>query len=193
MVGLPTAEQLEKLPLRAVAAYVARATRRVLPKLCGIVDDDIAEEAISIPERVASCERLDPADASSALQAAELMAKTAARTVRSQKYRAPLTICFGTLTAELLLRAAFQKDTERAARYARRAARAAARTADRVVRTLDEPMATAAAEAVRTDYETLLRTFGEHQSVVVGDPIDLSAASLLGPLMGRKGGQRGDH
>jgi len=180
MTGLPTAEQLKKLPLRAIAAYTARAARRVLPELRGAVDDNIIEEALSLVENVASIEHLDLLDAASA-------ALVASRTVgeaislRGRQDIAVLSIFSAACTAHLLLMSAFEQ--HRAGRYAASAGREAERTARDSVAALDEPMATAAAEAARTDYETLLKTFGEHETVVVGDPIDLSETSFLGALM----------
>jgi hypothetical protein len=56
-----------------------------------------------------------------------------------------------------------------------RAARGAAKIPGAAVRAVvDENVAKAVIDAACNDYEILLRTFGEHEDVILGHPIDLS-------------------
>ena len=193
MVDLPTTEQTEKLPLRAIAAYAARAARRARPKLCGVVDDDIAEEALSLVERLASMKDLHPADEVSALELPSRLWTAAIPCDPSvegwQQHEAAMSLSSASLLVYWAISAALEQDPDRAAQCATGAARDARATTVCAACAFDRPMATAIAEAAWADYRTLLAAFGEHEDVVLGDPIDLSPESLLGPLMGRQIGQ----
>ena len=176
MSELPTIEELQKLPLRAIAAYAARAARRVRPVLRGVIDDGLVEEILSIVERVVSAESFDRFDASSALYAASpiLRQSVSIQTSNSQTL-AVMSLVAAAQTAYAVLQYLHcVSEPDRASHYAVYAASAAESAAGDYV-ALDEPAATLAAKAARADYETFLKTQGQHDTVTLGRPIDLSA------------------
>ena len=79
MSDLPTIEQLQKLPLCAIAAYAERAARRVRPILHGVIEDSLVEKILSIVGNVASAENFDRLDAESTLFVALRLMDTRAR------------------------------------------------------------------------------------------------------------------
>lgn len=187
MTGLPSAEQLQRLPLRAVVIYAVRSARRVLPALPANMDDCVVEEALMLAEAVTSTEslqRLDPSPihlATARVLEAFLVQKELEER-RPGEIRAVLSINSATRAAAAVLSAACESDRpDRVARHAAYVARAAEATAGRVD-ILGETMAAAANVAAARDYEILLKTFGEHEPSVIGDPIDFSVDSLLGTL-----------
>ncbi len=187
MTGVPTAQELEKLPLRAIAAFAARAARRVEPELHGVIEDEILREALAIVENVASGETIDLPRPRLALVAAARVVEAAVPLDTRERHVAALAINSSALVAYAVLSG--MSDPSKLRYYAEYAAREAERAARRAAR-LGETVSLAATEGARADYETLLRLFGEHQTVVVGDPVDLSARSPLGALM--QGSQSGD-
>lgn len=179
MTNLPSAKQLERLPVRAVLAYAARAARRMSVELRGTVEDETFQEALSIAESVASAARLDQLGAAAGAFAAARVAGTLGAIATRQGYLAALSIMdVAGAASNAVLAAVVEKGARESATYVARAAEQAASRFD----ILEEPMAAAAIQAARRDYEILLRNFGEHEAVVIGDPIDLSESSLLGPL-----------
>ena len=181
MTTLPTAGQLQRLPLRAVAAYAARAARRARIALVGVMGDEIIEEALSIVEDVASAARIDQLDSASAALAASRVAEAMGGLNTAHERRASLCICAAARTAYAILQAADQPArTQHYAAYAARSAHSVANSTD----LLGEAMGITAAKAARADYEMLLRTFGECESVHFGEPMDVSDSSILGRLMG---------
>jgi hypothetical protein len=174
---------LQRLPLRAIAAYAARAARRVEPRLRGAIDCDIIEHAVSLLENVASSEHLDRLDVASALLAASRAAGAAvAAPAMLEIHLAANCITGAAMTAYHILESTLEppERVERHAAYAADAAEWMAACADDV---LGELGAGAADAAAQKDYEILLKTFGEHDVVTIGDRIDLSETSLLGPIM----------
>jgi len=180
MINLPTVEELQRLPLRAIAAYAARAARRVRPVVSGVIEDDIIEEALSVIENVAPAERLDLLDAASACLAASRVGGAADALTTSTQQLAAIGIMSAAGTAYAVLQGAMEP--KRRGYYAGHAARGADRAA-RTCDVLEETTARAAVEAARRDYEVLLKRSGGDEDVTVGDPIDLSEASMLGRLM----------
>ena len=183
--SLPTAQQLGRLPLRAIAAYAARAARRAQTVLCGIIQENILEDAISIVEKTASLEKPDLPDAASAALANSHVMGAAISLKRPQEHHAVMSIHYATHTATLVLLVIqdLEKNRDREVRYAARAGQTAAKAAEGAVDALDQPMATAAASAAWKDYAALSKRFGEHDTVVVGEPIDLSDISFWGTLV----------
>ena len=180
MTKLPTAEQLKRLPLRAVAAFAARAARRVARELRGAIDEELMERALSSIESVASSERLDRLDAASACLLGSRLAGAAAALKTPKQRLSALPVLSGIRAAYAVLQSA--AEPERAEYYAAYAARAAERAA-RAADVLDEPVALAATNAAGADYEMLLRTYGENSAVVLGEPVDLSDRPLLETLV----------
>jgi hypothetical protein len=144
------------------------------------MDDDIVEQALSIVENVASTDRLNRLDASSALLAASdvVRANVALNTPKTRL--AAMCMFSAARTAYAVLQGASERKPS--SYYASYAARAAASVAN-AVDVLDEPAAVLATRAARRDYETLLKVLGESETVTVGEAIDLSEASFLGPLI----------
>ena len=179
MGNLPTIEELQKLPLRAIAAYAARAARRVRPVLRGVVDDGLVEEVLSIVESVVSAEDLDQLDASSAMFAASRIIG-ASRSIQKSDSQAYAVMCLfdAARTAYSVLQCVDYPHRE--SHYAAYAASAAECAAGDYV-ALDEPAATLAAKAARADYEMFLKTQGQHETVTVGRPIDLSGLGSIWP------------
>ncbi len=179
MALLPSHVQLQRLPLRAIDAYAARAARRIRSVLRDAIDDKIVDDALSIVESVASVDHLDRQQAASAAFSASKIAGAAAN-LKMQKRETHLAVfCLlaTTRTACAVLLGALEPS--RVAHYAAYAARAAAQAASCAGKILDGDTATAGHDAIARDYEKLLGAFGEHENVIVGQPIDLSATSPL--------------
>src|SRR5258707_187438 len=70
-VSLPTVEQLERLPLRAVVAYAARTARRLSSELRGIVTDELLDELLVLVELVSTTNLISEVDWASVIRAAE--------------------------------------------------------------------------------------------------------------------------
>ena len=176
MGDLPTIEQLQKLPLRALAAYAARAARRARPVLRGVIDDSLVEDILSIVESVVSAEDLGRFDSCSALDAGSRMLKASVSIQKSDTQTLAVLCLFRTARAAyaVLQYVHDVADPDLAscsAAYAANAAEGAAR--GHVAH--DELAATLAAKAARADYEMFLKTQGQHDTVTLGRPIDLSA------------------
>ena len=179
MADLPTIEELQKLPLRAIAAYAARAARRVRPVLQGVVDDGLVEEILSIVESVVSAEDLGQIDASSAMFAASrIVGASQSIQISDSQILAVMCLVGTARTAYAVLQCVDNPDRE--SRYVAYAASAAECAAGDYV-ALDEPAATLAAKAARADYEMFLKTQGQHETVTVGRPIDLSGLGSIWP------------
>jgi hypothetical protein len=174
MTSLPRAEQIERLTLRAIAAYAARAARRGSVVLRGAFEDELIEEPLRMTEKLASVRDLDQSDAvASALVTARVAQAMGALTTPQAKLAA-LCLTRAAGVVRCVLAAAPPSSPEWAPHYIARAAREAAKIPDTAARALGEPAATEAIDAARSDYEILLEEFGEHQDIVLGEPIDLS-------------------
>ena len=73
-VSLPTAQQLAKLPLRALAAYAAKCARRGTASLRGVLDDELIELPLRLAEEFATRRELDHSDGIAAPLAASRVA-----------------------------------------------------------------------------------------------------------------------
>src|SRR5437868_1404173 len=93
-LSLPTAEQLGRLPLRAVVAYAARTARRLSSELRGIVADQILDDLLKLVELVATTDPVSKVDKASLIRAAERVAAAYADTPDSLKSVARFRIVF---------------------------------------------------------------------------------------------------
>lgn len=171
--ALPTALELEKLPIRAVVAYAARTARRVSSEFRGIVADDILDDALRHVDSVSMTHHLGEVDPASVITASErvIAAYVAApASMKSvEKFRMLFSLVHAALTAMNALLAASNPSIAR--HQMERAAHAAQRAA-RPLESLSGEAATAAREAARRDYDILLRKYGEHDEVIIGDPVN---------------------
>ena len=170
---LPTAEELEKLPLRAVVAYAARTTRRLSSALQGVVPDEVLNDALRLVDVVSAAKLICGVDQVSVITAAEHVAEAyaaAATDVKSlEKFRIVFSFIHAALAAMHAVEAAANPER------ARHEMNLAARAAERAVRPIDalgDISSRAAAEAARQDYDVLLRVYGEHDEVIIGEPVD---------------------
>ena len=171
MGGLPTAEQLAKLPLRAIAAYAARCARRRGLLLRGAIADEIIESPLKITEKLASVRELDYSDGVTVALAAKRLAAEM-DDLPSHQARAALGLFrLMHVVGGIITVAQGRADPQHIHNQIVDAARAAAAIPDSDV--IDES-AVAARIAAMHDYEILLRSFGEHDRLVLGEPIDLS-------------------
>jgi hypothetical protein len=171
--SLPTVKELEKLPLRAVVAYAARTARRISSELRGIVADDILEDALRHVETVLTADLIGEIDQASVISAGERVAAAYADAPASVKSPQSDLKVFSLVQAALAAMYAIEGacDPSNARHQIKRAAQAAQR-AVRCIQALDSSVASVVGEAARQDYNILLRKYGEHDKVVIGDPID---------------------
>jgi len=169
---LPTAKELEKLPLRAVVAYAANNAHRVTSQLRGIVPDDILDDAFRLIDNVATVPLIAELDQASIIRASERVVAAYAGAQEGMKSVQMHRTLFSLVQAALAATHAVQAaaDPENAQYQMARAAVAAVRGA-RPAETLGGEMAIAAVNAGRRDYDALLRQYGQRDEVVVGDPI----------------------
>jgi len=171
---LPNAEELAKLPLRAVVAYAARAVRRLSSELRGIVADEILDHAFETVNAVSTTQlslaQLDSASVvSAAARVAGAYADTPAHMKTLRRFRAVFSVTDAALAAMNAIEATASPINVRS--QMKNAANAALR-AVRVVEMLDQEVARVMRLAAKQDYNLLLRKYGEHDEVIEGDPID---------------------
>ncbi len=177
MTTLPTANQLERLTLRAIAAYAARSARRGSAPLRGIVEDNIIEAPLRVTEGVASVRELDESVKVSIPLAASCVVKAMAALETPQMRVAALCLTRAARVSLAVLEAV-RSEPPVLPGWARtqigHASHAAAPIPDNAAFALGDPWATTVIHAARSDYEILLQEFGEHTDVVLGEPIDFS-------------------
>ncbi len=170
---LPTAEQLERLPIRALVAYAARTARCASLQLRGIVADDILDTALRLVEAVSTTRLISEIDPVSVVCAGERVAASYANVTiakkSAQRFRMVLSVVQATLTAMYAQLAIENTDGSR--HQMARAAEAAQRTAH-PIEYIRGKTGTAARKATREDYAILFRRYGEHRQVVIGEPVD---------------------
>jgi hypothetical protein len=170
--SLPTAEQLEKLPLRAIVAYAARNARRLSSKLRGIVPDQVLDEVLQLMESVSTFNPIGEVDKRAVTRSAERITSAyvdAPEDLKSLKtFRIVFALSHAATTAAFALIAA--ADPVRANPERKVAAEEAQQTV-RPIDVLQKKAADAARSAARRDYDILVREYGEHEEVVVGEPI----------------------
>ena len=179
MNRLPTADQLQNLPIRAVLGYAARAWRRVSSVLDGHALGEVTEEALSLVEKVLSAKNLDQMDRALFPNSAANILGTATEDGTVEQHIIWFAACAVVMAAGDTLEAARNEDAlpKYAARAATRAARAA-RAAD----VLGEPHESMATAAACRDYDIMVNHFRDMDEGIVGDPIDISATGFLGPI-----------
>jgi hypothetical protein len=170
---LPTPAQLEKLPIRAVVAYAARNARRLSAGLHGLVSAAILENAIRPIEAVSTTSLVSDLDPASTIRATERVMAAYEAAPEDMKSQRKFLMIFSLVNAAIaavhgILAAQYPTN-------ARDEMTVAAQHSHRVLRsieTLNHDVATAATEAARRDYEVLLRRYGEHNDVIIGEPVD---------------------
>jgi hypothetical protein len=173
MSELPTAEQLEKLTLRAIAAFAARCARRNSAIIRGIIDDEVIDSVLRFSERVASLPELDRRDAVAAPLAAIPVIDAMIQLRKSFKLAALSVERTTSVTGNIFSALGTLHLADLARRSMARAAYAASEIGE-AADVLEEPAATAARDVARRDYEILRQEFGEHSEIVLGEPIDLA-------------------
>ena len=171
--SLPTIEELQKLPIRAVAAYAARIARRLSPALRGIVADAILDDVLRLLDTVLTTDSL--AEVARAPLANSLVPLTDAYAAAPANTKSPenFLVVFCMIHAALAAMHAIEAAVDPAsADHEMKGAAKEAQRATRTIGTLDNTAARAAAQAARQDYEVLLRVYGEHDEAVVGEPVD---------------------
>jgi hypothetical protein len=170
--SLPTAEELEKLSLRAVVVFAARTARRISSELRGVVPDHLLDDALRLAEAVATRDLIAEIDPASVVSAAERVAAGYADSPTAVQSPKRFSIVFALIHTALAAMYAIlaAKDPNNARHQMRRAAENAQR-AIRPIKALDSKVADIAIEAARQDYEILLREYGEHEDVVIGEAI----------------------
>jgi hypothetical protein len=159
---IPDAQELGKLPIRALIAYAARAARRASGELRGVLPAEVLENAIRVAEAVSTTEEMAATDASGAVSAGHRVAKAYADAPSvnrsASRVRAVFRLVQATLATYWALRAASSPPAGARALLAR-AASSAARSA-RPIRPTDTRTAAGHASAARQDYDSLLREYG---------------------------------
>lgn len=168
-VSLPKTSELEKLPLRAIVAYAERVARRLSIELRGTIADDILDDAFRLIHKVCLNEDVDAnAVMCGAQRVTSAYAATSGEATSNAQFRIVFSICHAAMAAMNALLAA--ENPTRIIYYAKRTAIEAERT-NRAIESLSiEAACTAKADAIR-DYEALLGEYGEHEEVILGNPV----------------------
>ena len=168
---MPTAQDLEKLPIRAVVAYASRTARRLSSKLRSVIADDILDDALRLVDSVSMSYSIGDVDAASVLRASARVVEAYSAVPEEMKSLEKSRIVFSMVeAAQSAMRAVEAAADPANARHQMKYAAGAAQRATRDFAALDEGAA-AAAEAARRDYETLLAAYGEHEEPMLGDPV----------------------
>lgn len=172
-VRLPTTEELELLPLRAVVAYAARTARRISTEFRGIVPDDLLDDALRLVDSVSTTHLLGEIDRAcvvSSMQRVVAAYAAAPASMKSvEKFRMLFSLVHAALCAMYVLIAVANPSN------ARHQMKCAAQAAQRAVRPLEAApceIASVMIHAARRDYEILLLKYGQRDEVVIGDPVD---------------------
>jgi len=172
--GIPNAEELGRLSLRAVAAYALRTARRVAGHFWDQLDEHTVRDALSACEAVISTDALDSLDAGLPLECASRLLDGGIASDTDASRTAATSISSCAITAHFVLQAACTKESTAIVRDALHATRAATRTVQRAVRAFSGTDAVTVAEGAISDYETLQVTFLKDQVGVVGYPMRIS-------------------
>jgi hypothetical protein len=169
---LPTITELAKLPMRAIIAYAARTARRVSQRFRGIVADDTLDTSLQLIDAVTTTPAIRDLDQVSVIRAAEgVVAAYEAAPAHLQSGEKDLlvfSLVQAALAATNVIEAAL--DPGKAGYHMLRAARESQLAVD-PIRRLGGGAAREAINAAREDYDRLLREYGEHDQVVIGDPV----------------------
>src|SRR3989304_9539293 len=161
---LPTADELQKLPMRAVVAYAARNARRLSSALRGIVAEPILDDALRAVDTVWRTHSIAEIDRAAIVAASQRVAEAYAAAPAGMKSPERFLLVFSLVNAALAavdtIEAAAHPGSAR--HQMERAAAEAQKAASRIA-ALDKRAATTAAEAARNDYELLLKSCGGHE------------------------------
>jgi hypothetical protein len=173
---LPTSEDLAKLPIRAVAAYAERTSRRLSAMLRGAVRDAVIDNLLREIRTVCAAHPLGQVTQASIAAAVQCLAEEYASlpvaTRSPERFRAVFSLTHAALAAISVIEGARRPDA--VARQLRTAVTEAER-AVRAIDALDNDAARSAAATAREEYEVLLRAFGEHLDGIVGGAVDCFA------------------
>jgi hypothetical protein len=166
--ALPTAKELEGLPLRAIAAYTARTSRRLSAGLRGLVADKVLDDVLSRVDALWKNRNAGNADVGSLMRAVADLYGAVSVVPNLSAHIVVICMSRAAQVANELVRA--ERDPSRAGRYQRRAAKKAEKVVN-AIKDLDI-VPTEAFVAARRDYEVLLNTYGVHNDVLIGDSVD---------------------
>ncbi len=173
--ALPTADQLQRLTLRAIAAYAVRSARRGSAMLRGTIQDAVIETPLHLAEQLIASRVVDQSAGYASAAAVAVVAKSMLNLDSRELKQAALCLTRVAMTTVFISHAIYNLAGSKAARREiAMAADEAARCARNSVDALGDAAAIVTAEAARADYEILRKHFGKHQDVVLGEPIDLS-------------------
>jgi tryptophan 2,3-dioxygenase len=189
MTELPCAKDLVKLPIRAVVAYALRFARRLSWNLRNNNAYKTIEKALALAEQVVSSNSLEKIDTASILMAGANVLDSFSSFQSQQDQIIALAVIRVVTIASLALDAAMYSTDSRFTKYnidihydqmqVAHSAEAVAHLAEAIAN-IDIYNSIISA---KRDYEYLLKTYGEHETIIIGDPIDISDNSLLGPLL----------
>jgi hypothetical protein len=170
---LPTAEDLERLPLRAIVAYAARAARRIGPELQTVVADVLIQDVLRLVDSALTPESITGGDKTLVVVMAERLAAAFVEAPVSAQTVVKASLVFSLVQAALAAMHAVLAvdDPSNARRHIKRAAKCAQKAVC-PVKSLNGNAVDLAIQAARRDYEVLLREYGEHEDVVLGEPVD---------------------
>lgn len=170
---LPTSEELERLPMRAVVAYAARTTRRLCLTLRNVIPDEILDETLQLLEALPNADLVRDVAPGSIMDAATRVTDAYMNAPENVKSRGRFLVVFAVghaaMAAEHLLQAALYPSE---ARYQMKRVATEAQRTVRLIGVLEKEAAPKAAQAACQDYEILLRTYGQHDQVRIGDSVD---------------------
>jgi hypothetical protein len=171
MSTLPTSEQLEKLTVRAIVAYAARAVQRVRSELQELIADELMADVILAVENSLTPQSLAQPDSGLALVAAERVVAAYVETPGDMRSAEKSILVFSFVQAALTAMHAVLavKDRADARGHLKRATQAAELAVCPTKFLGKDP--NDALRAAFHDYEILLQEYGEHDEVVLGDPV----------------------
>jgi hypothetical protein len=167
-VALPTVEQLAQLPLRAVVAYAARNAQRLSVELRGVVPNESFDKLLDLIASVSTTD-VNELDWGSVIRAAEELAAAYAAAPAPSKSLAKLRVVFA--LGHAAETAMFAILAARNPKFARDAAEEAHQTVRHIGAIFPRTAVEAAKKAARQDFNDLLREYGAHAKVVIGDPV----------------------
>jgi len=159
--SLPNPSQIAKLPLRAIVAYASRAAYRVLTRQ-DVGYTECCENTLRAANDFVQSSSVTTDVARRAAAAAADVAGAEALDESGRDLRVGLSVRAAARCCYYAVNAAISAGAERAS-YLETAANDALRAA----RQLDDPLALRLAV---TDYRLLVKLFGEHATVVLGEP-----------------------
>ena len=166
---LPTSEDLTKLPLRAIVAYAVRTARRISFELRGVVAEHLMDELLCLVETALTTESIAGADKTLVLVAADHVAAAFTAAPVSVQSAEKALLIFSLVQASLTAMHAVLavEDSKNARSHAKKAAECAQKTASPIKSLGNET----ALQAAQQDYASLVRAYGEHDDIVLGEPV----------------------